>query len=421
MSKNISPNTTATGTSYPRVFISTGASGGHIFPGLAIADALRKKGVLCTFIGSGRQFTSTVKDRGFDFINLPASQVNVPGLRRKLYAMRDLFNAVILAVKILRKHKPVAVLGLGSYASVAAVLAAKLLRIPTILHEQNAKPGRANLMLAPFVGRVLLAFDGARIHFKDAAKKPTKYFAVGNPVRDEVLALRGVDRVEDGKLHVLIFGGSQGARVLSENVPQAIAELPKDLQDQLEVTQQVRQEDLENVKAIYAKTSLTPTLSPFFDNMPELMHRAHVVVGRAGTGSISELAILNRASILIPLRLADGHQKDNAQILTKAGAALMIEEQNLTPEQLARELKDLLTRQTKRELFEQNAALLAKPQAALDAADEIMKLAGLNKVKNTPDEQHPLDDDPLDDNTEQAKPQAKTAMDIANEKLGENI
>ena len=363
--------------SYPRVFISTGASGGHIFPGLAIADALRKKGVLCTFIGSGRQFTHIVKERGFDFINLPASQMNVSGLRRKFHALTDLLKAVVLSIKILQKHKPVAVLGLGSYASVAAVLAAKILHIPTILHEQNAKPGRANLLLAPFVKRVLLAFDGARAHFKEAAKNPQKYFAVGNPVRDEILALRGLDRVEDGKLHVLIFGGSQGARVLSENVPQAIAELPKDLQNQLEVTQQARPEDLENVKNLYAQTSVTPTLATFFDTMPELMHCAHVVIGRAGTGSISELAVLNRASILIPLRLADGHQIENAKILAKAGAAVMIEEQNLTPERLARELKELLTRHTKRELFEQNAALIAKPQAAQDAADEIMKLAGV--------------------------------------------
>lgn len=393
MSKNINPSTQQTmGKNYPRVFISTGASGGHIFPGLAIADALRKKGVLCTFIGSGRQFTATVKERGFDFINLPASQMNVSGVRRKLYALRDLVKALVLAVQILRKHKPVAVLGLGSYASVAAVLAAKILRIPTILHEQNAKPGRANLLLAPLANRVLLAFDAARRHFKEAGKNPQKYFAVGNPVREEILALRGLDRVEDGKLHVLIFGGSQGARVLSEYVPQAIANLPKDLQDQLEVTQQARPEDLENVKALYAKTNITPTLSPFFETMPELLHRAHVVIGRAGTGSISELAVLNRASILIPLRLADGHQIENAKILAKAGAAVMIEEQNLTPEGLSRELKELLTRHTKRELFEQNAALIAKPQAAQDAANEIMKLAGVAKTPEASDEE---DDDDI--------------------------
>src|SRR5690606_24087418 len=126
-----------------------------------------------------------------------------PGLKRKLYALKDLARAFVLAFKIIRKEKPVAVLGLGSYASVAAVLAAKVQGIPTILHEQNAKPGRANLLLAPLVNRVLLAFDAARVHFKDSAKKPKKYFAVGNPVRKDVLALRGLDREEDGKLHVL--------------------------------------------------------------------------------------------------------------------------------------------------------------------------------------------------------------------------
>tara|TARA_Y100000780_G_scaffold231177_1_gene255613 strand:- start:128025 stop:129281 length:1257 start_codon:yes stop_codon:yes gene_type:complete len=406
---------------YPRVFISTGASGGHIFPGLAIADALRKKGVLCTFIGSGRQFTATVKEQGFDFINLPASQVNVPGLQRKLYALKDLAHAFVVAFKIIRKEKPVAVLGLGSYASVAAVLAARVQGIPTILHEQNAKPGRANLMLAPIVKRVLLAFDAARTNFKDSAKKPKKYHAVGNPVRKDVLELRGVDRTEDGKLHVLVFGGSQGSRILSDIVPAAIAELPLDLQKQLEVTQQARPEDVENVKRAYAETPIQPTVSPFFDNLPELMHQAHVVIGRSGTGSISELAILNRASILVPLRLADGHQIDNAQILTKAGAAVMIEEQNLNPDILARELKELLTRQTKRELFESNAALVAKPQAATDAADEIMKLAGLGHVESALETQEVMADAETGEPLAAPKPKAKTAMDIANEKLGDDI
>lgn len=417
MSQNTSPNKNA----YPRVFISTGASGGHIFPGLAIADALRKKGVLCTFIGSGRQFTATVKEQGFDFINLPASQVNVPGLKRKLYALKDLGRAFAMAYKIIRKEKPVAVLGLGSYASVAAVLAARVQGIPTILHEQNAKPGRANLLLAPVVKRVLLAFDAARVHFKDSTKKPKKYHAVGNPVRKDVLALRGVERTEDGKLHVLVFGGSQGSRILSDVVPAAMGELPLDLQQQLEVTQQARPEDVDNVKAAYGKTAITPTISPFFDNLPELMHRAHVVIGRSGTGSISELAILNRASILVPLRLADGHQIDNAKILTKAGAAVMIEERALTPEELARELKELLTRQTKRELFEENAALVAKPQAAQDAADEILKLAGLGHIENALETQEAMTDEKTGEPAPAPKPKPKTAMDIANEKLGDDI
>ena len=198
--------------------------------------------------------------------------------------------------------------------------------------------------------------------------------------------------------------------------PAAIAELPVELQKQLVITQQARIEDMLEVKTKYEKLGIEHSVSPFFDNLPQLMHQAHVVLGRSGTGSISELAILNRAAILVPLRLADGHQIDNAKILTKAGAAIMLEEHVLTPESLARELKELLTRPTKRELFEKNAALIAKPQAAQDAADEIMKLAGLDRVK-TPEDTADETDEPA------AKPKAepKTAMDIANEKLGDDI
>ncbi len=358
----------------PRIFISTGASGGHIFPGLAIADALRKKGYLCTFIGSGRQFTETVTKQGFDFITLPASQLNTKGIKKKIYAIYDLGKAFVRAIKLVKTHKPVAVLGMGSYASVAGVLAAKFLGVPTLIHEQNAKPGRANLLLAPLVGKVLLSFAGAKKYFRSFSGSYSKYQVVGNPVREEVLALRGIDREEDGKLYLLVFGGSQGSRIFSDVVPEALAKLPVELQKKIHLVQQARPEDIERLQKVYSDTAITPVISSFFNNLPELMKQSHLVIGRAGTGSISELAILNRASILVPLRIADGHQVENAKVMSKASAASLIEEGDLTAKILAEEVEMLLTRTSKRKLLEENAALLAKPQAAQDAAAEVIAL-----------------------------------------------
>lgn len=398
----------------PRIFIATGASGGHIFPGLAIADVLRKAGYWCTFVGSARQFSGLIKDRGFDFISLPALAYTGGGIGKKLRSVQYMGRAFIKAAKLIRKHKPVAVLGMGSYASIATVMAGRVLGVPTLIHEQNAKPGKANLLLARFVPRVLLSFDAARKHFKGAEEKGNKYLTVGNPVRAGVLALRGIPRPEAPWLDILAVGGSQGARILTDVVPEAIGRLPKNLQERVRITQQARPEDISRLEEAYKNLDVGALeAAPFFDNLPELMHRAHVVITRSGTGSVSELAVLNRASILVPIRLAHGHQVDNAKILSKVGAAVLMEEHTFTPENLAKELESILTREGKRTLFEKNTALVAKPQAAQEAAAEVMRMTGPdanNSANNTAkdntqdeeaadllDEDTPLFDDDADD------------------------
>lgn len=372
--------------SRPRIFIATGASGGHIFPGLAIAHVLRRQGYWCTFIGSARQFSSHIREQGFDIIPLPAGQVNVPGVVRKFKALQSMGLALFKAAGEIRRHKPVAVLGMGSYASVATVLAGKALRVPTLIHEQNARPGRANLFLSRFVSRVLLAFAPARKYFPAGEKKPEKFQVVGNPVRADVLALRGEARPAGKNLNLLVVGGSQGARILTDILPEALDKLPKKLRQKISVTQQARPEDVDRLEEAYSNLALANfTVSSFFNDLPALMHKAHVVVCRAGTGTISELAVLNRAAILVPIRLADGHQVDNAKILSGINAATLMKEQNLTPGALAAELESLLTREGKRTLYEKNTTLVAKPRAAEEAAEEVVRISGGDAVEEPPE------------------------------------
>ena len=381
----------------PRVFIATGASGGHIFPALAIADVLRREGYWCTFVGTAKQFAPAIKAQGFDIISLPSAQVNVPGVRRKLMALKSISMAFLRAAKLIHSHKPVAILGMGSYASVSTVLAGRALRVPTLIHEQNARPGRANRFLSRFVSRILLAYDAARRHFPQGLSKPEKFHVVGNPVRKDVLDLRGVERESSKTLNLLIVGGSQGARILTDTLPDALYLLPKKLRGRIAVTQQARPEDVDRLTAAYQDLGMgSVQVSHFFDDLPLLMHNAHVVVSRAGTGTISELAVLNRAAILVPIRLADGHQVDNAKILSKINAATLMEEQTLTPEALAAELETLLTRDGKRAMYEKNTTLVAKPQAAKDAAAAVMAMCGGDSEKIPAEEEDDTEIDATD-------------------------
>ena len=278
-----------------RILIATGGSGGHIFPGLAIAEKLRAEGYACTFIGYGRHFAESVRKQGFDFIMLPATQWNVPSLTKRLRALVDLSRAFIRAMVLVQRLRPAVVLGMGGYASVAAVLAGKVSGVPTAIHEQNVKPGRANLLLGRWADVVLLSFDASRAFFRRVT--PQKFRVVGNPVRTQVLDLAAEPRAEDAAdtFHLLVFGGSQGARVFSQVVPQMVAELSPELRTRLRITQQARAEDVNAVQEAYAKLHMTADVAPFFDDLPQRLHQAHLLIGRAGVGTVAEAAVLNRA------------------------------------------------------------------------------------------------------------------------------
>lgn len=362
-----------------RVVFATGGSGGHIFPALSIAEELRKEGIQSTFVGHGRTFNHLYREAGFDFIPLPASPWNGKGIVTRMRAIVDFFRGLVECFKLYQALHPAAVVGMGGYSSVAPLIAAKLSGIPVAIHEQNARPGRANRLLAKLADRVLLAFDAARKHFNLPREKIR---LVGNPVRKQVMDALDVKR-SDEKFRLLIVGGSQGARILSRVVPAAINALSLELKQKLHIVQQVRAEDMELVKAAYADSGITYTLESFFTDLPQQMREAHLLIARAGAGTVAECALLRRVAIFVPLAIVD--QKDNARVLADSNAAIIMEEPVFTPERLAAELRDFMTKESRLKNMEENTTLIARPHAAKEAAEEIAHLVRNDVMQMKPE------------------------------------
>jgi UDP-N-acetylglucosamine--N-acetylmuramyl-(pentapeptide) pyrophosphoryl-undecaprenol N-acetylglucosamine transferase len=286
-----------------------------------------------------------------------------------------LSKGIHAALRLLGKVKPAAVVGFGGYPSFPPLLAARLRGIPAALHEQNAVLGRANRLLAPRVAAIATSFDSVQL--LDGAAK-AKARVTGNPVRRAVLdcAMRPYTVAEpSGPFSLLVFGGSQGARFLSDTVPLALTLLPSDIKRRLQVVQQCRQEDQERVRQAYAQCGLAAELAPFFHNLPERMAAAHLVIARSGASTVAELAVLGRPSILVPLPHAlDNDQLENATRLAESGGAWCIGQRELTPERLAHEIERLC--RSPSELVRAAAAARAqgRPEAAQRLADLVEEL-----------------------------------------------
>jgi UDP-N-acetylglucosamine--N-acetylmuramyl-(pentapeptide) pyrophosphoryl-undecaprenol N-acetylglucosamine transferase len=365
-------------TDAPLVLLAAGGTGGHLFPAEALAEALARRGVaveLATDIRGGRY--------GGRF---PVRQVHViPSetvrSRNPLALAR---TAATLGVGLLRARaligriKPAAVVGFGGYPTVPPLLAATLLGVPSIIHEQNAVMGRANKLLAPRVTAIALSFAGVLDATPKLAAKATR---TGNPLRPAVIAAAGADfaaPMAGGLIRLLVFGGSQGARVMSEIVPAAVGQLDLALRTRLLLAQQAREEDLAAVRDIYARLKISAEVAPFFADLPARIAAAHLVVSRSGAGTVAELAAIGRPAILVPLPHAlDQDQAANAAVLAKAGGALQLAQADFTPARLAAEIAALAAAPEK--LVTMAAA--ARAQGAIDAAerlaDLVVKVAGI--------------------------------------------
>jgi UDP-N-acetylglucosamine--N-acetylmuramyl-(pentapeptide) pyrophosphoryl-undecaprenol N-acetylglucosamine transferase len=355
--------------------LAAGGTGGHLFPAFALAEELGRRGIAVDLI------TDMRGDRyGTGF---PARQIHqVPAATmagsNPVAAARTIFTlarGVAAARRILHEVKPGCVVGFGGYPSFPPIVAASLIGLPTALHEQNAVLGRANRMLARRVTAVATSFESVRLLDGAAAEKAR---FTGNPVRDVVLqeAGRPYRRSEAGQpFHLLVFGGSQGARFFSEVVPPALCLLPGPLQARLSVMQQARPEDVEAVRAAYAGGGEVPPIAaevaPFFKNLPELMAASHLVIGRAGASTVAELTVLGRPSLLVPLPHAlDNDQLANATRLAEAGGAVCLAQSGITPASLAAEIARTM---------EDAAGLAAAAEAAKGQGrpDAVQRLADL--------------------------------------------
>ena len=320
------------------IVLTTGGSGGHIFPAQSVAAELVKKGYNVVFI---------TDKRGNAFQNLPevttyrlvAESVTGRSIFGKIVALGKLWLGAGQAMKLLVQLKPALVIGFGGYASLPAVMSAQMLRIPVILHEQNAILGRANRIAAGKVRLIATSFPHV-----DRIPKNIPTIHVGQPVRAPILAKQNTPMPSGDTFNVLVFGGSQGAHFFSERIPEAIVKLPAEYRAKIQLTQQARPEDEEQVKKSYAQAGLKSlTIAPFFQNMPDLLSAAHLVIGRGGAGTLSEVMVVGRPAIIVPLpSAADNHQAANAKELEYAGGGWVLEQKDFSVDQLADKIKSFM-------------------------------------------------------------------------------
>lgn len=325
------------------VVIAAGGTGGHVFPALALARALRSAGVAPEFV-TDRRGTAF----GGDLANVPCHKVRAGGLAGRGVSgmLRGVFNLLLGTLQartLLRRLAPSLAVGFGGYASVPPLLAARSLGIPTLVHEANAVLGRANRMLAPGARVIATAFpDTTKLRLADQQR----LLSTGNPVRAEFIAARSVPFPEvgaAGKIEILAVGGSQGARVVGRTLPAALAKLPDGLRGRLRVVQQCREEDLDTARKVYRDAGVDASLAPFIENVADRLAASHLVIARAGASTIAELTVVGRPAILIPYPHAtDDHQAANARAVATAGGAWMISEHDLTPESLAHRIEQIL-------------------------------------------------------------------------------
>jgi UDP-N-acetylglucosamine--N-acetylmuramyl-(pentapeptide) pyrophosphoryl-undecaprenol N-acetylglucosamine transferase len=355
--------------------LAAGGTGGHLFPALALAQELKRRGIAVDLMTDRRG------DRyGADFparhvYAIPSATLREPTLFSAARTAATLARGILTAYRILGKARPSAVIGFGGYPSFPPLIAAALRRIPTALHEQNAVLGRANRLLARRVSILATSFD--RVRYVDGALAAACRLT-GNPVRDAVIQYAGrpyVPPAPGGRFGLVAFGGSQGARFLSDVVPAAVALLPEEMRRRLAIVQQCREEDLSRVEESYARTGAEAELATFFSDLPERLSRAHLVIARAGASTIAELTVLGRPSILVPLPHAlDNDQLENARRLAAAGGAWCIEQRELTPVRLARELERLMGAPQELGRAAEAARSQGRPDAVARLADVVEEL-----------------------------------------------
>lgn len=352
------------------IVLSAGGTGGHVMPAQALGEDLLSRGFKVILITDARGARYADLFEGVDVKIVRAGTLG-PGLFDKIAGSLNLGRGFLDSLVFLKRLKPALVVGFGGYPSVPAVFAAQKLKIPTIIHEQNAVIGRANAFLAAKADRIALSLPGVR--GLDQAES-VRAIITGNPVRPEIAALytQAYPALEpDGVFRILIFGGSLGASVFSEVIPAALAALSGADKARLEITQQCRGEDIKSVQKIYEKAGIKASLTPFFKDMAQKLAAAHLVISRAGASTVAEIAVAGRPAIFVPYpHHKDRQQKRNAETITAAGGAWVMEEEDFTKEALRARIETFL--QTPETLF--RAAEQARSCGLPDAARKLGNL-----------------------------------------------
>lgn len=362
-------------SSAPLIVLAAGGTGGHVFPAEALAQELLARNFRLALVTDRRGAAYGGTLGLIETHRVAARAVSGRGVIGLVRGAGELALGVSQAAALLRRLKPAAVVGFGGYAAVPATAAALILGLPTAIHEQNAVLGRANRLFARRAARVCTSFDLAR-----PPPGRTTVVRTGMPVRAAVAAVRATPYVppdETGPFRIVVLGGSQGARVFSTVVPAAIARLPEVLRRRIEIAQQARPEDIDATHAAFAATGVHVELRHFFDNVPELMAKAHVLIVRAGASTVAEVAAAGRPAIFVPYPYAtDDHQTANARALALVGGGWVIPQGEFDADALAARLAALAADPGQLADTAAAAAAFSIPDAAARLAQVVTGLIG---------------------------------------------
>ncbi len=353
----------------PPVLVAAGGTGGHLFPAEALAAALTSRGVP-VHLATDRRAARYGREFADDAIHVIASATL--RARNPLAGARTvsvLALGIVQAWALIGRLRPAAVIGFGGYPTIPPVLAAAWRHVPSLIHDANAVVGRANRLLAPRVMAIATTFPDV---FRNEPGLTAKATLTGNPVRPAVVAAAAIayPALTD-PLRLLIFGGSQGARIMADIVPAAIERLDADLRRRLAIAQQAREEDLGRVRKLYARLSVAAEVAPFFSDLPGRIAASHLIVSRSGASTVAELAAIGRPSILVPLPHAlDQDQFENAGVLERSGGATRLVQDAFTPQRLADEIAAFAAAPPRLA----NMAAAARSLGRLDAADRLADL-----------------------------------------------
>jgi len=353
-------------SSIQKVMIMAGGTGGHVFPGIAIAEALKEKGVETVWLGTEGGMESTwVNNAGIPIHNISIKGLRGNGLVGWLKAPFNVFRAWSQARKIMKTVQPDLVLGMGGFVCGPGGLAAKSLGIPLVLHEQNAIPGLTNKLLAPMAKLVIAAFPQNKITGKQVV-------TIGNPVRK---GLELIDTVENTQpCHLLVVGGSRGALALNETLPKALALMDEEIRPV--VKHQTGKKTLEQAKQAYEQSDMVAEVVPFIDDMLKAYAQADLLLCRSGALTVSELMAVARPAIMVPYPHAvDDHQTANAQALVDLGGGQIIQQTELTPERLAEALTAWCVNTERRVKASESIRANAKTRATEQIVDKLLQLA----------------------------------------------
>ena len=360
--------------------LAAGGTGGHLLPAFALASELERRGHHVALITDERGAQIPGKPDFMPAHVLPAGRFGKNPLQW-IRGAKAVLEGRQMALRLFESFKPSAVVGFGGYPSLPAILASTSAGIPTVVHEQNAVLGRVNRLLSGRVAAIATAYPDVQ-QLKPAHREKT--YLVGNPVRAEVLTLRDEPFPaygDDGLLRVLVTGGSQGARVLSEVVPDGLAMLPPAIRQRLQVTQQCRPEDLDAVRERYRSHGIPAELGTYFENMAARLADTHLFIGRAGASTIAELTAVGRPAILVPLPIAtDDHQAANTREMVKTGGARMIRQEKFEAKELAKQIRALADNPQGLAKAAHAAWNCGRPKAVEDLADLVESFGGADMM-----------------------------------------